>query len=71
MLSLLRLACLVALMAVCVSAVSAQQNYGDLAAFPDHEPMAAQEQQDIALAQVASSVAGQRTTRTRACAIGG
>jgi len=36
----------------------AAQNYGDLAAFPEHEPAAASEHQDIALAQIGQTVEG-------------
>jgi len=53
---LARLLCLVALCA-CLAVASAQ-DFGDLAAFPTQEPIAAQEPQDIALAQVAQTVKG-------------
>lgn len=61
---LVRLLVLVALVAVAVQA----QNFGDLAAFPEHEPMAAAAAEDVALAQVASTVAveGQPMPTTRA-----
>lgn len=41
-------------------AVSASADFGDIAAFPEHEPIAAQENQDIAFAQVAATVEGQQ-----------
>jgi len=46
------------LVALCFVAVSATMDFGDMAAFPDHEPMAASATEDIALAQVASTVEG-------------
>jgi SMC interacting uncharacterized protein involved in chromosome segregation len=44
--------------ALCFVAVSATQDFGDLAAFPEHEPIAASATEDIALAQVSSTVEG-------------
>jgi len=44
--------------ALCCVAVSATQDFGYLAAFPEHEPIAASATEDIALAQVASTVEG-------------
>lgn len=51
--------------ALCVVAVSANTDFGDLAAFPEHEPMAASASEDMALAQVSQQVAVEGPTGRR------
>jgi len=61
----MQLARFLCVLALFVVAVAAQENYGDLAAFPEHEPLAASEHQDLALAQVGSSISVEGPTGRR------